>query len=416
MEVKDMRRFINPTILGLCLVALVAGAATETSIDYAQVAEDIDVMAKIIDKTLEAKFPEEYKASSLFRESHGCQGIYLKGYGAIFITSIGFPVAEQKPPEEKATPDDLWQRTKYELRGGQVQNTQYYTQYFVTHHDASGAYDSGKVEQLEEELLKLIGTYAPNIRQLGSQGNVVIAVRGTTTPRRAQVSVSHTPLESEYVTTAKHVSKQTGEATESDNSIPYKLAEPADVTIKIHDLKGQLVRTLKLGQKDAGKYTAHWDGKNDDGKKVASGIYFYSIKAGDFTDTGKLVVVKQTKPDYIVTTGTVIPQSKPESTEPPKPVAQVPKPESGATEVSEIVVVPKVATVSEPVEVWVGTKDGSYKEAAKGYSKFIAALSPRSDTGRTTLIVKASKKSIMAYKDGKFDFDAFMKEAEITQY
>jgi hypothetical protein len=164
-----MRRYTKPTILILCLTALVAAAATDTNIDYMQVAEDIDIMARIIEKTLEGKFPDEYRASSLlFR---GCQGIYLKGYGVVFMTSISFPVAEQaKAPQEKAPPDDLWQQTKYELKGLQVPG--------ITYADIGGNYDSQKVAQLKEELVRLIGTYAPNIRQLSSQENIVIAVRG----------------------------------------------------------------------------------------------------------------------------------------------------------------------------------------------------------------------------------------------
>ena len=58
-----------------------------------------------------------------------------------------------------------------------------------------------------------------------------------------------------------------------------------------------IVRRLELGYRDAGVYTtrykaAYWDGRNDAGERVASGVYFYSIKAGDFVDTRKLVIVK----------------------------------------------------------------------------------------------------------------------------
>lgn len=167
-----MRRYIKPTILILCLTALVAVAATETNINYTQVAEDINIMARIIDKTLAEEFPNEYRASSLFNGHRGCQGIYLKNYGAIFMTSVGFPVAEQTEEEHKeSTPDDLWQQTKYELKGGQTPG--------ISFANISGNNNTETVEQLKEELLRLIGMYAPNIRQLSSQENVVVAVRGT---------------------------------------------------------------------------------------------------------------------------------------------------------------------------------------------------------------------------------------------
>lgn len=79
--------------------------------------------------------------------------------------------------------------------------------------------------------------------------------------------------------------------------IPYQLAEDTDVTIRVYASSGQLIRTLELGHKSAGIYTAasksaYWDGRNESGEKVASGIYFYSIKAGDFIATKKLVIAK----------------------------------------------------------------------------------------------------------------------------
>jgi hypothetical protein len=82
-----------------------------------------------------------------------------------------------------------------------------------------------------------------------------------------------------------------------DTWIPYQLAEASDVTIRIYNISGQLVRTLELGYRDAGLYysrarAAHWDGKNAAGEKVASGVYFYHLKTGDFQATRKLLVTK----------------------------------------------------------------------------------------------------------------------------
>jgi len=79
--------------------------------------------------------------------------------------------------------------------------------------------------------------------------------------------------------------------------IPYQIREPADVVIRIYNAKGQLVRTLDLGQRAAGFYrsrtrAAHWDGHNDAGEKVASGIYFYLLKTGDFFASRKMIIVK----------------------------------------------------------------------------------------------------------------------------
>ena len=79
--------------------------------------------------------------------------------------------------------------------------------------------------------------------------------------------------------------------------IPYHLAEPAEVTVAIHTADGKLVRTLALGNQRAGIYqsrsrAAYWDGKNEVSEPVASGIYFYTLTAGDFTATKKMLIRK----------------------------------------------------------------------------------------------------------------------------
>jgi predicted DNA-binding protein (UPF0251 family) len=79
--------------------------------------------------------------------------------------------------------------------------------------------------------------------------------------------------------------------------IPYQIREPGEVAIRIYDVQGRLVRTLDLGQRDAGFYlgrtkAAYWNGQNSAGEKVASGIYFYQIKAGDFSATRRMLIVK----------------------------------------------------------------------------------------------------------------------------
>ena len=79
--------------------------------------------------------------------------------------------------------------------------------------------------------------------------------------------------------------------------IPYQLSDPAEVTVSIYALDGKLVRTLELGQVPAGIYqsrsrAAYWDGRNAQGEPVASGIYFYTLTAGDFSATRKMVIRK----------------------------------------------------------------------------------------------------------------------------
>ena len=79
--------------------------------------------------------------------------------------------------------------------------------------------------------------------------------------------------------------------------IPYQLAESADVRISIYAIGGKLVRTLELGNQPMGIYAsrsraAYWDGKNQLGESVASGVYFYTLTVGDFTATRKMLIQK----------------------------------------------------------------------------------------------------------------------------
>ena len=79
--------------------------------------------------------------------------------------------------------------------------------------------------------------------------------------------------------------------------IPYHLANAADVTLTVYDIKGAVVRQLYLGHQSAGYYTnrskaAYWDGRNASGESVASGVYFYYLSAGDYSATRRMVIVK----------------------------------------------------------------------------------------------------------------------------
>ena len=79
--------------------------------------------------------------------------------------------------------------------------------------------------------------------------------------------------------------------------IPYQLGGLADVRIRIHDSSGHLVRSLELGTKPAGDYlarsqAAYWDGRNDVGEVVSSGLYFCTLEAGEVRTTRRMNLVK----------------------------------------------------------------------------------------------------------------------------
>lgn len=79
--------------------------------------------------------------------------------------------------------------------------------------------------------------------------------------------------------------------------IPYRLAENAYVTVTIYDRSGHLIRALSLGRQAAAIYesrfkAAYWDGRNELGERVANGVYFYHLSAGDYSVTKRMVILK----------------------------------------------------------------------------------------------------------------------------
>ena len=75
------------------------------------------------------------------------------------------------------------------------------------------------------------------------------------------------------------------------------ITKPADVTLTIYAADGALIRTLALGHQAAGMYhnknrAAYWDGRNRLGERVASGVYFYTLTAGEFIATRKMLIRK----------------------------------------------------------------------------------------------------------------------------
>ena len=72
--------------------------------------------------------------------------------------------------------------------------------------------------------------------------------------------------------------------------IPYQLASDTNVVIHIYDTHGRRIYSKRLGHQKAGSHTAYWDGRNTTGEPVASGVYFYSLEAGTFHATRKMLI------------------------------------------------------------------------------------------------------------------------------
>jgi flagellar hook assembly protein FlgD len=79
--------------------------------------------------------------------------------------------------------------------------------------------------------------------------------------------------------------------------IPFQLKELVELTIFIYDIHGQLVRQIGLGNLPAGVYVdknkaVHWNGRNDKGERVSTGVYFYTLQADDYRETKRMLILK----------------------------------------------------------------------------------------------------------------------------
>nr|MCS5613937.1 T9SS type A sorting domain-containing protein [Candidatus Poribacteria bacterium] len=79
--------------------------------------------------------------------------------------------------------------------------------------------------------------------------------------------------------------------------IPFQLAQPTSVILKLYDFEGKVIRTINLGYKKIGFYTAtdqaiYWDGKNQLGEPVSSGVYFYRLTTSDYDAMKKMVILR----------------------------------------------------------------------------------------------------------------------------
>jgi flagellar hook assembly protein FlgD len=75
-------------------------------------------------------------------------------------------------------------------------------------------------------------------------------------------------------------------------TIEYSVAKASPVELTIYDVRGQGVRTLVRENRLAGKYAAVWDGKNDGGRPISTGVYFCRLEIGSFVSVKKMVLLK----------------------------------------------------------------------------------------------------------------------------
>ena len=149
----------------------------------------------------------------------------------------------------------------------------------------------------------------PNRKSLVNSGDVyqVTIIDPSIDPIQYQFRVESTHLSAAHLTANTRLSSQVPEITQLGQNypnpfnpetwIPYQLHRPAAVSVTIYNVAGSMVRQISVGFRPAGSYQSigraiYWDGRTDYGETVASGIYFYTLQAEEFTATRRLVILK----------------------------------------------------------------------------------------------------------------------------
>ncbi len=166
-------KFYMPLIIVVFGIGLMTSTVSaQDQIDYTEMVEDLKVMCRIVDETMDETFENDYVKGGFFRRG-GCQHLYLKGYGAMFLLNVRFPVAEKEMKivkTEKKT--NLWEKYEREVR---YQSQPEEAVWVVGKNES---YGKEKVDKLKEQLAYLVGEYGSRIGQLGFDDTISFVVFG----------------------------------------------------------------------------------------------------------------------------------------------------------------------------------------------------------------------------------------------
>jgi hypothetical protein len=132
------------------------------------------------------------------------------------------------------------------------------------------------------------GTYDPQMATI-TGGR---ATKYTTDPPRPASGVELNPLLTPAVPVRFALGPAVPNPSRGGTLISYDLPVETQVSLKVYNLSGQLVRTLVSGKEKPGFKRVTWDGRGEDGSKASSGVYFYRLQAGPFTATRKMLVLR----------------------------------------------------------------------------------------------------------------------------
>jgi hypothetical protein len=115
---------------------------------------------------------------------------------------------------------------------------------------------------------------------------------GTTEMKVALKMSDDTPVTAEAIPTAFSLRQNYPNPFNPSTTISYWLRNAGDAELVVFDLAGRRVQTLVSGYVEAGPHEAQWDGRDDQGRQVASGVYLYRLVAGEFSEIKRMVLLK----------------------------------------------------------------------------------------------------------------------------
>ena len=363
--------------------------------EYTQTVEDTDVMAAVIDKTMEKAFSGEYRELGGFFDT-GCQGVFLKNYGVLFMMNVDFSVT--KPPEEKPTqetkPDDLWEQTRREIteQGGFIGSGYGST----LNAKPPDSYDQAKVEKLKNELLKQIGDYANNIRNLGTNDSVTIVIRGRKNSESLDIWLFNAPKTGVNIgTTIPNVPKiSTSIVTmPSEPFQPAAIIGSANITTAVPPPAVLPLPASSSGElSEAESYDNAYDNTSE---SVSSS--FSEQEAGEIDQ-------KLAKEEQMAIGG---------SDNASEAVSSLSEQRATGLAVQETQRANMKAydLQQKANELRKRTYEIQNKMGGLALSNQMFARG-----AKTTMIISIKKQSVLDLKDGRINFDEFVKRAEITQY
>ncbi|MFQ6116076.1 MAG: FlgD immunoglobulin-like domain containing protein [bacterium] len=164
-------------------------------------------------------------------------------------------------------------------------------------HTPSGKYPSWPtMEESKDDLRNEAGQTAQRSLECEDQWGISQIYDGTSSAPPSSVHIPP-PVEKRTIPAVTELVGNYPNPFNPETWIAYKLAQESDVTIRVYDTEGKAIRTLQLGRKPAGMYVnresaVYWDGKNDAGEVVSSGLYFYSLITDEAFYTKRMVLTK----------------------------------------------------------------------------------------------------------------------------